>query len=166
MTMSQKRKHRNGSGNKTIDSDARLLYGAISELVRVYQFRDRRRICYYDVSVTQCHALSALLGNESMTLNALAAELHLDKSTASRLVDSLEDKGYVARYTDPDDARALSLRATRKGQEIHEKVVQDLIDETGNLAADYDHDTREATAEFIQRYAEAAARRFGMDSEA
>jgi hypothetical protein len=31
---------------------------AVADLVRVYQFRDRDRICCHDVSVTQCDAFS------------------------------------------------------------------------------------------------------------
>jgi hypothetical protein len=37
--------------------DAETFHAALSELVRVYQFRDRDRICCHDVSVTQCYAL-------------------------------------------------------------------------------------------------------------
>jgi len=48
------------------------LFGALSDLVRVYQFRDRDRICCYDVSVTQCYALEALARRSAMTLNDLA----------------------------------------------------------------------------------------------
>ena len=77
--------------------DARAFYDALSDLVRVYQFRDRDRICCYDISVSQCYALEALVRRGGMTLNDLAAQLYLDKSTASRVVDALERKGYVAR---------------------------------------------------------------------
>jgi hypothetical protein len=61
------------------------LHEALSELVRVYQFRDRDRICCHDISVTQCYALEALLRRGPCGLNELAAELYLDKSTASAL---------------------------------------------------------------------------------
>jgi DNA-binding MarR family transcriptional regulator len=95
---------------------------SLSELVRVYQFRDRQRICYYDVSVTQCYAISMLVAVSPMTLNKLAAQLYLDKSTASRLVDSLEQKGYVCKTVDSTDARALSLEVTAKGKKLHLQI--------------------------------------------
>jgi hypothetical protein len=44
-----------------LEADAVALHEALSELVRVYQFRDRDRICCHDISVTQCYALDALL---------------------------------------------------------------------------------------------------------
>src|SRR5215471_11457095 len=80
-----------------LDQDAENLYAALSELVRVYQFRDRDTICCYDVSVTQCYAIEALLRRGPSGLNDLAAELYLDKSTTSRVVSTLERKGYVTR---------------------------------------------------------------------
>ena len=49
------------------DREARELHMAMVELVRVYQLRDRKRVCYYDVSVTQCYALGALLAGGPLT---------------------------------------------------------------------------------------------------
>jgi hypothetical protein len=68
-----------------LHEDARAVHEALSDLVRVYQFRDRDRICCHDVSVTQCYALEALIRRGPITLGELAAELYLDKSTASRV---------------------------------------------------------------------------------
>ncbi|UCF04119.1 MAG: MarR family transcriptional regulator [bacterium] len=148
-----------------LDMDARDLYRAVSELVRIYQFRDRKSICYYDISVTQCYALSAIIANESMTLNRLAAVLYLDKSTASRSVETLVRKGYARRSTDPTDARALNLEVTKKGRDLHSKIIEDLIEEMKKLVADYDPGTRQATTRLIARLANAATARFGQKGE-
>src|SRR5262245_24559669 len=74
--------------------DTEELYDALEDLLRVYQFRDRDRICCFDISVSQCYALEGLVRRGSMTLNDLAAHLYLDKSTASRVIDALERKGH------------------------------------------------------------------------
>ena len=144
-----------------LDNDALGLYKAVSELVRAYQFRDRRSICYYDVSVTQCYALGSVITHGPMTLNGLAAELFLDKSTASRVVGALVQKGYVRRSTDPDDARALNLEATRKGLDLHSKISEDLIEEMKTLVADCNPGTRQAVTRLITQLANAASERFG-----
>src|SRR4026209_916514 len=57
-----------------LEADAGALHEALTELVRVYQFRDRDRICCHDISVTQCYALDALLRRGPSGLNELAAE--------------------------------------------------------------------------------------------
>lgn len=146
--------------NTELDKDAFELHKALSELVRVYQFRDRNRICYYDVSVTQCYAIGALLLHGAMTLNELAAKLYLDKSTASRVIDSLEQKGYVSRLVDPDDGRARILEVTKKGKELHSRIEFDLVNEMKQLLADFDPDVRQATIRLFARLVNAVKIRF------
>ena len=162
MPTTSKKSDRQGK-NSGLHRDARDLHKAVSELVRVYQFRDRTAICYYDISVAQCYALSAIIKGGPMTLNELAAQLYLDKSTASRVVASLVRKGYVNRSDDPKDARALSLKPTKKGLELESKILSDLVEEMEKLISEYDRDTRRATARLIARLAGAASERFGQD---
>ena len=71
---------------RELQADAEALQAAVADLVRVYQFRDRDRICCHDISVTQCHALETLVEHGPMRLGALAERLFLDKSTTSRVV--------------------------------------------------------------------------------
>jgi MarR family transcriptional regulator, 2-MHQ and catechol-resistance regulon repressor len=143
-----------------LDCDAWRLHEALSELVRAYQFRDRKRVCYRDISVTQCHAINALILHGSLQLNRLAAELFLDKSTASRVVDSLEKKGYVRRSVDPSDGRALRLTVTGRGRALFSQIEQNLVDGIKELIADFDPDVRKATADLIGRLGRAASVRF------
>ena len=48
------------AADPSLDRDAEALQDALSELIRVYQFRDRDRICCHDISVTQCYVLESL----------------------------------------------------------------------------------------------------------
>ena len=96
--------------------DTAEFHGALTSLIRVYQFRDRDRICCHDLSVTQWYALDSLVSGGPFTLNELAGELYLEKSTMSRVVDGLERKGYVVRNRHPDDGRAVLLEANSKGK--------------------------------------------------
>lgn len=153
------------SPSHSLDKDARELQQALSELVRVYQFRDRKRICFYDVSVTQCYGISVLNSGGSMTLGELAASLYLDKSTTSRVVDSLEEKGYVRRSVDPDDARALQLEVTARGRDLHSRIGEDLVEEMKKLVADLDPEVRRATARLIERFTKAAKERFSRGTK-
>lgn len=61
-----------------LSQDAEDLYEALNQLVRVYQFRDRDRICCYDVSVTQCYAVETLVKKGALRLHVLAEEMFLD----------------------------------------------------------------------------------------
>ncbi len=146
----------------SLRSEAESLYDALSELVRVYQFRDRDRICCHDVSVTQCYAIEALVRRGPSGLNDLAAELFLDKSTASRVVATLERKGYVSRAAHPDDGRAVVLTVTGAGRRLHDRIRRDLVAEQESLLEDFEPEVRKAAPRLLLRLARAAANRAGI----
>ncbi len=143
----------------TLAGDTQTLHRALSELVRVYQFRDRDRICCHDISVTQCHALERVVGEGPLSLNELAAHLYLDKSTTSRVVDALHKKGYVERLPNPQDGRALLLEATPPGQSLHRRIQGEILAQEQELMADFEPEVRQAMATLIGRLARAAAAR-------
>jgi MarR family 2-MHQ and catechol resistance regulon transcriptional repressor len=147
------------TADATLTRQARELQDALAEFIRGYQFRDRDRICCYDISPTQCYALDALLRRGLVTLNDLAAELCLEKSTASRVVATLERKGYVARTTHPRDGRAVLLTATTAGRRLIERIRGDLIEEKKRLLAEFPEEVRESAAELIQRLTAASRSR-------
>jgi DNA-binding MarR family transcriptional regulator len=142
--------------------DAARLHQALSDLVRVYQFRDRDRIGCHDVSVTQCYALEALVRGGPRTLNELAGELFLDKSTASRVVAALERKRYVARSPHPQDRRSVLLAPTASGRRLHQRISRELVAEELELVRDFPPKVREAAARLLVRLARAAERRSGV----
>jgi MarR family transcriptional regulator, 2-MHQ and catechol-resistance regulon repressor len=144
----------------TLDRDAQALHAAVADLVRVYQFRDRDRICCHDVSVTQCYALETLVELGDMRVGALAERLFLDKSTTSRVVSALVRKGYVEQRPDAADQRATTLRATRKGRHLCERITGELIEQQRQLLDDLDPDVRAAVVEVLRRLATAADARF------
>ena len=143
------------SSTKTVDSalehDATEFHRALSDLIRVYQFRDRKRICCNDISVTQCYALEALSRHDGMTLRELAEAMFLDNSTTSRVVDTLEKKGLTTRDPDPHDGRQVHIQATAAGRDLHNRVERDLIDEHKRLLAEFEPEFRRAATRLIAR---------------
>jgi MarR family transcriptional regulator, 2-MHQ and catechol-resistance regulon repressor len=142
-----------------IRADTRDFHQALAELVRGYQFRDRERICCHDVSVTQCYALETLLQQGEQTLNDLAAGLFLDKSTASRVVDALESKGYARRRINPASRRSVLVSATPAGCALHARIERDMLLEEQRLLEDFAPVVRGRMTELIRALAQAAARR-------
>jgi DNA-binding MarR family transcriptional regulator len=142
-----------------LEADTRELNRAISELVRVYRCRDRDRICCYDVSVTQCHALEAIADKGPVTMNELAGLLYLDKSTASRVVDALERKAYIERRENPGDKRALQLMATPSGRRLMRRIRADILEQEMKLVADFEPAVRRSMAQLIRQLAQAASER-------
>jgi MarR family 2-MHQ and catechol resistance regulon transcriptional repressor len=138
--------------------DTEELYDALEDLLRIYQFRDRDRICCFDISVSQCYALEGIVRRGSMTLNELAAYLYLDKSTASRVVDALERKGYAARLPHPSDRRVSLLEATPAGRELEEKIRESILAEERQLLSDFTPEIRRSMTVVLRRLSRAAAK--------
>jgi DNA-binding MarR family transcriptional regulator len=146
---------------QALERDARDLYHALTDLVRVYQFRDRNLICCHDISVTQCYALDALVRAGPLTLGALAADLMLDKSTASRVVEALDRKGYVRRTTHPGDGRAVQLSASARGRALAETVRREQLAEERAILTGLPEDVRRAAVGVVRELAKLAAKRAG-----
>jgi MarR family 2-MHQ and catechol resistance regulon transcriptional repressor len=118
----------------TMDA-ARDFRRAMRELVRLQQLRERERTSEYGVTVSGAHALEVLAERGALSLNALAAELFVDKSTACRTVGLLEDRGLVARQADDRDGRAIRVQLTDTGQALEQRLRQDAVWEADALLA-------------------------------
>jgi DNA-binding MarR family transcriptional regulator len=148
------------STRAALERDATALQSAVADLVRVYQFRDRDRICCHDISVTQCYALETLVEHGPMRLSTLAERLFLDKSTTSRVVATLVKKKYVEQGADARDGRATTLSATRQGRNLCARITDDLVDQQKQLLQDLDPEVRSGVVQVLRRLAQAADARF------
>lgn len=146
------------TSERTIDRDARTLHRALTDLVRVYQFRDRDAICCYDVSPGQSLALERLAVDGPMTMNDLAAALYLEKSSASRLTDGLQRRGYILRKPHAEDGRFLQLELTKRGRALFHKIERDLLAERREVLAGLSTKERQVVIEAVTKLAELAAR--------
>lgn len=143
-----------------LDRDAAALQSAVADLVRVYQFRDRDRICCHDISVTQCYALETLVDHGPMRLSGLVERLFLDKSTTSRVVGALVKKGYVEQRPEAADRRATTLAATSSGRRLCARITHDLVEQHKQLLQDLPADVRDAVVHVVRGLARAADSRF------
>ena len=108
---------------KTTVLDEVLLQEQIVALVRSFGLhRPDRTPCGRPVPVSEAHALMELAGGESLSQRDLALRLGLEKSTVSRLVSQLEERGWIDRARDPGDGRALQVRLTPAGRRAAEEL--------------------------------------------
>lgn len=63
---------------------------------------------------------------EAMSQRQLSALLNVDASDMVRLIDSLEDHGWVTRDRDPKDRRRQIVEATKKGKKALTKLGDDV----------------------------------------
>ncbi len=84
----------------------------------------REVLAPHGVSKEQLFYLDSLIGDgDGITQEELAGRLAVDKSSAGRMVASLERAGLVRRARVPGDARAYSVRVTARGRRLHERLV-------------------------------------------
>ena len=95
-----------------------------------------------------------------MRLSELTGRLFLDKSTTSRVVQTLIKKGYVEQRADATDGRAMLINATRQGQRLCTRITTDLVDQQKQLLGDLAPEVRAGVVQVVQRLAQAADARF------
>jgi DNA-binding MarR family transcriptional regulator len=70
--------------------------------------------------------LSALDRSSIRTQAALAAAIGADKTRIIRILDDLQDDGYIERRPDPDDRRARLLAITDAGRRVKDTVQNEI----------------------------------------
>jgi len=84
--------------------------------------RPDRTPCGAPISVGEAQALFELADHPGIFQNELAARLHLEKSTVSRLAKILERRGWLDRSRDKDDSRLVRLRLTAAGSKAVQRL--------------------------------------------
>jgi DNA-binding MarR family transcriptional regulator len=80
--------------------------------------------CKYPVSMAEACAMVELMHHEPISQRDLCQALNLEKSTVSRLVVDLEQRGWIQRERSDDDARLQLLRRTESGHQASIEIVQ------------------------------------------
>lgn len=72
----------------------------------------------FGIDLPQWRVLAALAGGARMTAQDIVAATGTHKSTVSRAVQELCDRGFLDRVPDPRDGRALVLDLTAEGRKL------------------------------------------------
>lgn len=99
------------SPTRDVDAVADRLHSAAIHLSRRLRVADEA----LGISAPRLSALSVLVSGGPRRIGELADAEQVEPPTMSRLVDGMERDGYVVRGPDPQDARAVIVRATAKG---------------------------------------------------
>jgi MarR family transcriptional regulator, organic hydroperoxide resistance regulator len=100
----------------------------------------------FSLSLSEMFALMALSAEEPMSQQVLAEQLHLEKSTVSRLVKHLEQRGWVKRVRDLHDTRMFRLYLSDEGHMQASRLAKSLAERHQRLLAELKPDEQEALA--------------------
>lgn len=113
--------------------------------------RMRQRLPGEELEFSLIALLKALAHRGALRLTDLAAVLDLDASTVSRHVRTLEERGLVARTTDPDDGRATRLALTDEGRDRLEAGAARRRALVAELLEDWSPEDRETLRRLLTR---------------
>jgi DNA-binding MarR family transcriptional regulator len=153
-------RHRNDS----LETDAAAVFDVMTELLRVYQFRDRDRIGAHGLTVTQTYALEIILRRREVTAKQLAHDLALEKSTVSRLVEAMVESRLIDRTSHPSDARSVLLSATALGRRMYTSLRHDIVRENAMVLEGLTAVQRATVIDTLKRFAHAATLRIRGES--
>jgi DNA-binding MarR family transcriptional regulator len=81
----------------------------------------------YDLTTSEAHLLLTLDPGENLSLGSVGERMELSKGRASRLVQSLREKGYLTNEEDPEDRRHSLIELTEKGRSIQAEITRDQV---------------------------------------
>lgn len=125
------------TGNRTAggaDDDERHIGFLISDVARLMRTVFDRRVRGLGLTRSQWLVINRLHRRPGATQSELADMLEVEKATAGRMVDRMENKGWVERRADAADRRVNRLHLTaeaaliqRQLAEIAERTVDDTL---------------------------------------
>jgi DNA-binding MarR family transcriptional regulator len=137
-------------------SEARRLVYLIDEILWQFGGQGSEAYCCEDVSYVEYRALRALSGPESVTMQVLGQQLGFTKSGATRIVDRLEQQGYVVRERGGDDRRVCCVCLTPAGRELEKRIIEGFAQRTQASLDRLDPDMRDvlmaALRSFVQTF--------------
>jgi MarR family 2-MHQ and catechol resistance regulon transcriptional repressor len=142
--------------NDALETDAAAVYDVMTEMLRIYQFRDRDRVASHGLTVTQAYALDIILRRGELTAKDLALELALEKSTVSRLIDGMVANHLVERSGHPRDARSALLCATPLGRRLYTAFRRNIVRENADALRELAPAQRATFIETLRRFTDAA----------
>ncbi len=117
-----------------------------------------RSIAQADSTVTlpQFRTLVALAARGPQNIGALAEELRVHPSTATRMCDRLVRSGLIERTPSPDSRREVEVRLAPQGADLLDRVTTGRRAAIREIVANVPSDLRRAMVDALQAFSDAA----------
>jgi MarR family transcriptional regulator for hemolysin len=99
-----------------------LLIRRISWIMRQTRRRFDQEASAMGLTYSRARALRMIAQDEGLTQTQLAEELEVETPTVKRLIDGLEEAGFVERRATESDKRANSLHLTETGRDLRARI--------------------------------------------
>lgn len=111
-----------------MDQSIPVIYDLLQEIAWYFGNRGFDGQCCEDLSLTEFMALKNSRDN-NCSLQEIGHALNFTKSGATRIIDRLENKGYVKRIKSESDGRVCCAPVTEKGEQTIMKIMDQNIND-------------------------------------
>ncbi|MCM1338658.1 MAG: MarR family transcriptional regulator [Muribaculaceae bacterium] len=139
-----------------------------------YQFEQTAKYCRYlavqvfqklsmPVSPDEFYALDVIMINEGICQRELAKIILKDRPNTGRILDSLEEKGYVERFVDTKNNRLVKrVKITESGKTITEETSNKLRNYISNLPKIFSVEDKDKLKDLIEKFRESLEKEVEM----
>ena len=124
-----------------MDKNISNVYDLIQELSWYFGNQGFDGECCGDLSLVEFMALKKVHEKDNIKIQEIGNVLNITKSGASKIIDRLENKGYVLREQSPIDGRVCCVSTTDKGIEVITKIVERYTAYVGEMLKDLETNT-------------------------
>ena len=112
------------------------IYNYLQELAWHFSNHGFEDQCCEDLSLVEFMALKAAYDKNSLPIQEIGNAINFTKSGATRIIDRLENKGYVKRERSLIDGRVCCVPVTGRGAEVISKVIEEKTHDLGEMLKD------------------------------
>jgi len=129
--------------------DERFFGFLVSDVARLLRTEFDRRVRDLDLTRSQWLALTRIFRQPGCTQSELAETLEMEKGPAGRLIDRLEDNGFVERKADPTDRRVNRIHLTAEAEAIERTMREIALQTIHEALSDLDEAERDKAVEVL-----------------
>ena len=119
----------NKNGHILSPVDEQLHFGwLVTDVARLLRTVFDRRVRSFGLTRPQWLALSRLNRRPGASQSELADMMEIEKAPAGRIVDRMEEKGWVERRPEPSDRRINRIHLTDRGQRVYAAILPIAVD--------------------------------------
>ncbi len=114
---------------RLMDLEFRALHSKLFEEMFFKKIAASKNAELKELSKNQPAALMIIGLEKEIMPSTIGIYMGMDRSSLSRMVDSLEEKGFVRRNNDPEDRRKVLVSLTEKGGEKCSEILNKISEE-------------------------------------
>jgi len=143
--------------------EAQLLLQEFYRIARSRHALFRSLLSRYGVTLQQWHLLMHMKTREKMRVTDLSEMMLVSKPTASRMLNTLCDKGLARKKTDSKDRRLVYVELTPKGKRVVGEAHIKQREMVSKVLAEMDRDETQAFLHTMEKIADALLVRVNQD---